>query len=264
MRITARITSLLVLLCTTHTAAQISSLEPGDRVRLQLDSKEQLTGEFVSATDDSLTLRIHADATATTLPISALRSLEVSRGTPSAWRSALNAAVIGAGLPGSQLALGEGADGGELGKHAGWGAGLGGVAGFALGAIIREERWSALPLPHRPAGDAADRLRFPALAIAGRWGVVGGLAGEGTGGGARVSAALTRLGDNTHLRAEASFERSTLESGPVARSEELGAIASHEAIRRYNLGLTVVENLWSLGDRVQPYFTFGLGIPGAA
>jgi len=88
MRITARITSLLVLLCTTHTAAQISSLEPGDRVRLQLDSKEQLTGEFVSATDDSLTLRIHADATATTLPITAVWSLEVSRGMPSAWRSA--------------------------------------------------------------------------------------------------------------------------------------------------------------------------------
>jgi len=84
------------------------------------------------------------------------------------------------------------------------------------------------------------------------------------GGGARVSAALTRLGDNTRLRAEASFERSTLESGPVARSEELGEIASHEAIRRYNLGLTVVENLGPSVTVSSPTSPSAWVYPGAA
>ena len=77
---------------------------------------------------------------------------------------------------------------------------------------------------------------------------------------ARVDAGIARLDDDTQLRAEVSFERSTLESGPVAYSPELGIIASHEEIRRYSYGLTVVENAWRMGERVQTYLSFGLGV----
>ena len=192
------------------------------------------------------------------MPIATLRSLEVSRGKPSAWTSALNAAVIGGGLVGSQLALSEGAEGRELGKHAGWGATFGAAVGLAVGSVIREERWSPLSLPQSSL-DLAEALRFPAFAIAGRWGAASGRAGEGRGGGARVDAGIARLDDDTQLRAEFSFERSTLESGPVAYSEELGVITSHEENRRYSYGLTVVENAWRIGERVQTYFSFGLG-----
>lgn len=258
MRVATLIATLSILTCATQAAAQLSSLEPGDRIRLRLDSKQHLTGELVSATADSLTLRIHPEATPTTLPIATLRSLEVSRGKPSAWTSALNAAVVGGGLLGSQLALGEGVEGRELGKHAGWGATLGAAVGLVVGSLFREERWSPLSLPQSSV-DLAEALRFPAFAVAGRWGAASGRAGTGRGGGARVDAGIARLDDDTQLRAEFSFERSTLESGPVAYSPELGIITSHEENRRYSYGLTVVENAWRIGERVQTYFSFGLG-----
>jgi hypothetical protein len=252
MRVPSLVVVLVSLACTTPAAAQLSSLEPGDRVRVRLESKERLTGDVVSATPDSLTLRVHPQATPTTLPSTALRSVEVSLGTPSTWTSALNSAVLGAGLLGSQLALSEGAEGRELGKHAGWGATLGAAVGLAVGAIFREERWSPVSLPQGSA-DRAEALRFPAVAIAGRWGPAGGQAGEGKGRGARLDVGVARLGDDTQLRAEISFERSTLRSGPVAYSPELGIISSHEENRRYSYGLTVVENGWRIGERFQTY-----------
>jgi hypothetical protein len=258
MRLTTGLFTLCLFACTTPAAAQLTSLQPGDRVRLRLESKQQLTGEIVSATTDSLTLRIHPEATPTTLPVAALRSLEVSRGKPSRWTSGVNAAVLGAGMVGAQFGLSEGAEGNELGQAVGAGAVLGAALGLMLGSILPEERWSSLSTP-RSSVELAEALRFPSFTFSGGWGRASGQAGRGRGGGARLSAGIGRLDEDTQLRAEVSFERSTLESEPIAYSEELGLITSHEENRRYSYGLTVVENAWRIGERVQTYFSFGVG-----
>jgi hypothetical protein len=258
MRLATVLSTLCILACTAPAAAQVTSLRPGDRVRLLLESKQQVTGQIVSATADSLTLRIHPEATPTTLPVAALRSLEVSLGKPSPWTSGVNAAVLGAGVVGAQFGLSEGAEGNELGKHVGWGATLGAALGLTLGSIFREERWSSLSTPQSSV-ELAQALRFPSMTFAGGWGTASGRAGRGRGGGARLSAGIARLDEDAHLRAELSFERSTLESEPIAYSEELGLITSHEENRRYSFGLTVVENAWRIGERVQTYFSFGVG-----
>ena len=164
MRPAALLVALFALVLAPHASAQLSSLEPGDRVHLQLESRQQLTGEVVSATADSLTIRVHPEAGPTALPVAAVRNLAVSRGRQSVWRSALSGAVMGAGLLGAQFAMDAGATGGELGKHAGWGATGGAALGFALGAIVRDEMWTPLSLPGRSV-DIAEALRFPAFAV---------------------------------------------------------------------------------------------------
>lgn len=259
MRLSALLVALLALAAAPHASAQLSSLEPGDRVRLQLDSRQQLVGDVVSVTADSLTISVHPEAAATALPLTTVRSLAVSRGRQSVLRSALSGAAMGAALLGAQFGIDEGASGGELGKHAGWGATGGAALGFVLGSLDREEIWVPLSLPGRSV-EVAEALRFPAFAVAGRWGPARGQAGHGSGEGLRVDAGLARLSNSTQLRSEFSAERSSTEGDPVAIAADGGVLTSAENSRRFSYGLTVVQNMWRIGEGVQTYASFGLGV----
>lgn len=106
---------LALLAIVPEAAAQLSTLQPGDRIQLRLESRQHLTGEVITVTDDSLSIRIRPESAPIALPVEAVRRVAVSRGRESVLRSALHGALLGGGLLGVQLALDEGWSGGDIG-----------------------------------------------------------------------------------------------------------------------------------------------------
>src|SRR5690606_9138127 len=84
--------------------------------------------------------------------------------------------------------------------------------------------------------------------------------GSGSGGGVRMDAGIARLGDDAQLRVEFSADRSSLESVPGSYTSAERILTSQEENRRFSYGLTVIENLWRIGEGVQTYASFGLGV----
>lgn len=250
---------LALLAIVPEAAAQLSTLQPGDRIQLRLESRQHLTGEVITVTDDSLAIRIRPESGPIALPVEAVRRVAVSRGRESVLRSALHGALLGGGLLGVQLALDEGWSGGDIGKHAGWGAAVGSALGLTLGTLIQDELWAPVSLSGEDV-EIAEALRFPALGIAGRWGHARGQAGRGSGEGVRVDAGLARFGGGTHLRAEVSAERSWVKGASIDYGVAPRSLRSEEENRRFSYGLTLVENLWRLGGRAQTYVSLGLGV----
>ncbi|HJU68985.1 MAG TPA: hypothetical protein VJ650_12175 [Gemmatimonadaceae bacterium] len=159
-----RFTSFLVLLgaLTTlaHTRAHAQEAAPvavGARVRLTLPEpgdrrfgvfphERWIVGEVVGVTGETLTVRPHPVLPPIDVPRSAIQRLQVSRGEPSRWRSALQDAVGGAvvGMLWGHVLydydLRSGAF--DTQAHARSRGAIAGAAGLAfIGALFPREQW---------------------------------------------------------------------------------------------------------------------------
>jgi hypothetical protein len=139
--------------------AQFKELDPGTRVRLQAPSAVagKLIGVVIARSRDSLTVS-RSNAMPVTLPVSALTSLEVSRGKSHGRGAAKGAlwgggvfAVLGLVLPMDDCPNGTSSDTcsteGSRAEGVLWAATSGAMAGALVGGIVGAERWERAELP---------------------------------------------------------------------------------------------------------------------
>lgn len=250
--------------------SQLPPVEEGDRVRVQLSRQsgaeaEHLVGQVVAVTLDSLSLRIHPDASPVSVAISSVKRLERSRGVrPIATRALQSGALAGfAGaiqMPHADLGNDD-AMFGSVGSAALVGAAIGTGLGIIMGAILPQEQWEHLPLANEPA-PGPDLLRHPRVAVTRGWGRASGAGGTGEGAYTRLGVGLARLGDAAQLRGELTFQQSALEGAPFtcARASREYCLGTEDATRRYGAGITAVIHLWRIGKFAQTYAPFGLGV----
>lgn len=150
--------SVVMALFAVPAHAQFKELDPGTRVRLQAPSAVagKLIGVVIARSGDSLTVS-RSNAMPVTLPMSALTSLEISRGK-SHGRGALTGALWGGGV---FLVLGVVLPVEECDENTPsnvcsdesraegvvWAATGGALTGALIGAIIGAERWERAALP---------------------------------------------------------------------------------------------------------------------
>ena len=141
----------------TAAEAQLANLIPGVRARIRAPGSVngRLTGTVMSRTADSLSIATE-NGVPLQLPLSALTSVEVSRGK-SRSKGALKGALWGGGIG---LLSGLFSDSGDQncttdchsrGEYAAAGAVGLGITGAAIGAIIGSESWDRLAVPVRTA-----------------------------------------------------------------------------------------------------------------
>jgi len=151
--------ALLTSLFAAPAHAQFKELDPGTRVRLQAPSAVagKLTGVVIARSGDSLTVS-RSNAMPVTLPVSALTSLEVSRGKSHGHGAAKGAlwgggvfAVLGLVLPIEDCPDGTSSDtcsaAGSRTEGVLWAAASGAMAGALVGGIVGAERWERAALP---------------------------------------------------------------------------------------------------------------------
>ena len=145
-------------------AAQFEELQPGSRVRVSAPGTVagRLTGVVIARTRDSLTIAPE-NHQVLTLPVEALRSVEVSRGKDrlagarrgSIWGAAAGVAMS-ATMPIDCDGQGHGIDCTNNGArpsqavYYGRNALAGAVVGAAIGALLGVERWERFGTPVRP------------------------------------------------------------------------------------------------------------------
>ena len=123
----------------------------GARIRVSTADIRKGIGVVEAVTSDTLVFRPDDATTSVTIPIAALRRLEISRGASarksSAWRGAKWGAAIGAGAGAISLGLqheevGGGSSVGEAAALGVWSGGLfGGAIGALVGAARATEQW---------------------------------------------------------------------------------------------------------------------------
>ena len=126
----------------------------GSRVRLHLvegpapksSDADILRGTLVTLTNDSVLLRVHEAAAPTTVARSAIERMDVSRGVPNRFESALRSVPASAAVGMLERLLVrafgmEGTDDEEVWESALIGAAGGAVIGAVIGAVAPRERW---------------------------------------------------------------------------------------------------------------------------
>lgn len=169
---------LLTSLLASPAHAQFVELDPGTRIRLRAPAAVagQLTGVVIGRSNDSLTVS-RSNAMPVTLPLSALTSLEISRGK-SHGRGAMKGALWGGGvfvvlgvvIPMEECLEGTSSNTYNEGSRAEgvlWTATSGALTGALIGAIIGAERWERAALPLRVG---VRPLSGGGVRVAVRWG----------------------------------------------------------------------------------------------
>ncbi len=168
---------LLTTLIAAPADAQFMELNPGTRIRLRAPAAVagQLTGVVIARPGDSLTVS-RSNAMPVTLPLSALTSLEISRGK-SHGRGAVKGALMGGGIflvlgfivpvdDCTSAATTEPCTEASRGEGVLWTTTSGALTGAVIGAIVGAERWERAALPLRvgvrPTSDGS-------LQVAVRW-----------------------------------------------------------------------------------------------
>lgn len=159
---------LFVLTAVTTSPVAAQSAEDGPRVRVTLRRpadlqageawQRQLIGTMLQATRDSLTLSLDPPVGTLSLAPSDVRRVEVSRGVPGRFASALQRGLGGA-LGGAMLGslynlIFEDDDSVSVGDSAAAWAGVFGGWGLVTGAIAPEERWRRTRWDDLEGGDA--------------------------------------------------------------------------------------------------------------
>lgn len=262
---------LLLALTAARAPAQLA-VEPGDRVhvRLSLDAanrfavEPQLVGEVLSVTADTLTLQIHGDVSPLAIPILALERVDRSLGVPPRLQNALTWGALTAAASAVWIPLSEEQDDPSyrtVEENAIIGAALGAVVGGVVGLLVREERWEHLRLPHDPAAPVRE-VHFPRVIAGVGWGPTGRGGESGDEHHARVGVGLARIADELQLRAELMYQESSIDRYPTActLAREGYCLEQGEETRRVGGGLTLVGHIARIGDHVQLYAPFGLGM----
>lgn len=152
-----------------------TSIVPGARVRVRVDTpppRRSVTGTVRAVAADTLMLAPEHDGAARTIPAGSIGKLELSRGRGVSASHILIGAVAGAAV-GGVVAGSSGSCTGDDPWCKFWskmavlgGVGLGTVVGAGVGALIKGEKWTTLPLEQRlsiaplPRGGATVSLRF--------------------------------------------------------------------------------------------------------
>ncbi len=174
MRILLVLASLLAI-ASAAPAQQIPPIEPGTRVRIQLDphsaagltgafENDQLIGTVTAVRGDTLEIRFHPELGAVAVPLGAVRRLDVSLGVPSRTTSALRTAAYVGALGAVEWPVLNALDDEPLHRSTAtavlFGAGVGIAAGALLGALRPLERWRRVPLPAQVSIAPASRARL--------------------------------------------------------------------------------------------------------
>lgn len=157
---TALLAASLAALAVAPTRAQTlpSAVGPGARVRVRIDSPpppRTVIGTVRAPGADTLVLAPADGGPLRYIPTSSIDRLEVSRGRGVVASHVLIGAVAGAAIGGVVAGTSSSCAGDDpwcrfwrnlavLG-----GVGLGGVVGAGVGALIKGEKWMAVPLEHR-------------------------------------------------------------------------------------------------------------------
>lgn len=257
----------LIVLFASPLAAQRAPypIHVGDRVRVYLrrgEPRQELRGTITALGADSLTLRIDPAVSPVTVAFSAVRRLDVSRGTPPALEGALWGSVRAAPY-GIYALSGYNNRDGDFGSNtqaAFWGAGLGAGLGALVGALWPQERWQRL---RAGEGERAPELA-PPFALGS--GLVELQAADISGGGGRAEASVRLAhfaGENADLRAEVSYERATAEGSLFScrRFRQIHCLGGEDRTDRFGAGLSVVKPFDVGGERVRPYWIpLGVGV----
>jgi len=144
---TAKLSSwsiLFVLALGFETAAQnLSSLAPGDRIRIALakNANHQESGIYHALADSAIIMTSEKSEKTVKVPLAAIANLEIYRGTKrKTWSGAGIGVAVGA-LAGGAIgsAIGEATDPGFAGLYTFAGLVIGAPSGFLLGAIVGSE-----------------------------------------------------------------------------------------------------------------------------
>ena len=136
-----------VLFLPLPTAAQVPTIPPGTRVRVETQQKTRAEGALMSQTSDSIIVATRR-ATRTAVASAAVTRIAVSSGRSSAhgafWGMKLGAAVGGGAVALLFTGFAGGLPGFQILPYAVVGAAIGGTYGAAAGSIRGVERWSAV------------------------------------------------------------------------------------------------------------------------
>lgn len=145
------------------TGLSAQELQPGERVRVTAlgVSNQPIVGELREISRDSLTIRRQGTDARTSMSLSSVSRIEVSRGLQSnTWRYATTGALVGgaAGLVIGILATDD--VGGIAGATVGGGL-VGGIGGGLVGRNQRSEAWETVSIPRDTRGPNTGLTRLP-------------------------------------------------------------------------------------------------------